>query len=363
MANEPLKTAVVTDIGKAKLDAAYQAGEKVIISQMALGNSNLAYVVPDPAFTELVNEFGRQDINEGNTTDSWINALVYVDSQQFAGESILEFGLYDTDGDLIVYSSYTPSVVPAVGQDYIQLEIECSVDLYNASAVTIEVTPIYPQATELERGIAKVATEADIAAGIDDEKIVTPKKLATIAQFGPYRSDKVYQCGEVCYTKDANGKVTYWEWYSNVESLAGKDPLNTANRRIGWTDVTKPFYWKLYMPKVAGETMYWDTDAIPENMVVGIGQQLPKAVYHSLATAKPEWIDATDNTLINIPDRQGRFVRAANGTTWQAGEMHEDAIRNITGWFNSTINSSYLNTGGAFTSEPKSSALSWLGTT
>ncbi|GEM_PF-6434463 len=179
MANEPLKTAVVTDVGIAKLEAAYQAGEKVIISQMALGDSNLAYVVPDPTFTELVNEFGRQDINEGNTTDSWINALVYVDSQQFAGESILEFGLYDTDGDLIVYSSYTPSVVPAVGQDYIQLEIECSVDLYNASAVTIEVTPIYPQATELERGIAKVATETDVAAGIDDEKIVTPKKLAS----------------------------------------------------------------------------------------------------------------------------------------------------------------------------------------
>ena len=178
MANEPLKTAVVTNVGIVKLEAAYQAGEKVIISQMALGNSNLAYVAPDPAFTELVNEFGRQDINEGNTTDSWINALVYVDSQQFAGESILEFGLYDTDGDLIVYSSYTPSVVPAVGQDYIQLEIECSVDLYNASAVTIEVTPIYPQATELERGIAKVATEADVAAGIDDEKIVTSKKMA-----------------------------------------------------------------------------------------------------------------------------------------------------------------------------------------
>ncbi|EGR2496678.1 Phage tail fiber [Vibrio cholerae] len=178
MANEPLKTAVVTDIGIAKLDAAYQAGEKVIISQMALGDSNLAYVVPDPAFTELVNEFGRQDINEGNTTNNWINAIVYVDSTRFAGNSILEFGLYDTDGDLIVYSSYTPSVVPAVDQDYIQLEIECSVDLYNASAVTIEVTPIYPQATELERGIAKVATEADVAAGIDDEKIVTSKKMA-----------------------------------------------------------------------------------------------------------------------------------------------------------------------------------------
>ncbi len=335
MANEPLKTAVVTNVGIVKLEAAYQAGEKVIISQMALGNSNLAYVAPDPAFTELVNEFGRQDINEGNTTDSWINALVYVDSQQFAGESILEFGLYDTDGDLIVYSSYTPSVVPAVGQDYIQLEIECSVDLYNASAVTIEVTPIYPQATELERGIAKVATEADVAAGIDDEKIVTPKKLAgqyplaTKAQGLEYDPDRTYYCGDTCYTRV--GDRTYqWEAYS-LEPFSGKDPSDPLNRRIGWTDVTKPFYWKPNTTKVPGETMSWDNDTIPENMVVGIGQQLPVAVYHSLANARPDWIDATDNTLINIPDRQGRFVRAANGIDWLAGETHEDAIRNITG--------------------------------
>lgn len=177
MADEPLKTAVLTDVGIAKLDAAYQAGTKVTIAEMALGDSNLEYVVPDPAFTQLVNEFGRQVINEGNTSDTWINAIVYVDSTQFAGKSILEFGLYDDEGDLIVYSSYTPSVIPAVGQDYIQLEIECSVDLYNASAVTIEVTPIYPQATELERGIAKIATNAEVAAGVDDEKIVTAKKL------------------------------------------------------------------------------------------------------------------------------------------------------------------------------------------
>nr|MBT2920546.1 phage tail protein [Vibrio anguillarum] len=108
---------------------------------------------------------------------------------------------------------------------------------------------------------------------------------------------------------------------------------------------TKPFYWKPYMPKVAGETMSWDTDTIPENMVVGIGQQLPKAVYHSLATAKPEWIDATDNSLINIPDRQGRFVRAADGTTWLVGQTHEDAIRNITGSVRSFYGSNVVSAG------------------
>lgn len=154
----------------------------------------------------------------------------------------------------------------------------------------------------------------------------------SILQFAEYNSSRVYSLGDVVYVVESGNKVFY-QWYSNVESLAGKDPSDTANRRVGWADITKPFYWKPYMPKVAGETMYWDTDAIPENMVVGIGQQLPVAVYHTLAAAKPEWIDDVDNTLINIPDRQGRFVRAADGTTWLAGETHEDAIRNITGTF------------------------------
>lgn len=180
MADEPLKTAVLTNVGIAKLDAAYQSGNKITIAEMAIGDANMQKVEADPAFTQLVNEFGRQPINEGNTSETWINAIVYVDNERFAGKSILEFGLYDDEGDLIVYSSYTPSVVPSVGQDYIQLEIECSVDLYNASAVTIEVTPIYPQATELERGIAKIATDEDTKSGEDDEKIVTPKKLSSV---------------------------------------------------------------------------------------------------------------------------------------------------------------------------------------
>jgi len=177
MANEPLKAAVVTDIGMAKLEAAYLAGEKVVISEMALGDSNLVYVEPNSSFIELVNEFGRQTINDGNSTDSWINALVYVDSTQFANKSVLEFGLYDSDGDLIVYSSYTPSLVPDIGPNYIQLEIECSVNLYNASAVTLEVTPIYPQATELEMGIAKVATSEQVEAGTNDSAFLTVKKF------------------------------------------------------------------------------------------------------------------------------------------------------------------------------------------
>lgn len=148
--------------------------------------------------------------------------------------------------------------------------------------------------------------------------------------FPVYDSATVYSYGDVVY-KTIGGVKKFFQWYSNVESLAGKDPELAANRRTGWSDTTKPFYWLPYSPKLSGETIYWDSDSIPENMVVGMGQQLPIAVYHTLAAAKPEWIDGIDPSLINVPDRQGRFVRGANGVDWLAGETHEDAMRNITG--------------------------------
>lgn len=291
MADEPLKTAVLTDVGIAKLDAAYQAGTKVTIAEMALGDSNLEYVVPDPTFTQLVNEFGRQPINEGNTSDTWINAIVYVDSTQFAGKSILEFGLYDDEGDLIVYSSYTPSVIPSVGQDYIQLEIECSVDLYNASAVTIEVTPIYPQATELERGIAKVATDEDVAAGVDDEKIVTAKKL----------------------------KESYIQWahlvgFKLTDSFAGVDRTAIALKGDG-TEVTRADFPKLLQYAI-------DNDLLVEQALIDANPTQYAANYGT----------GDGSITFTLPNYGLMPYEAAAGMYSAAGTTVEDQIQNVTGY-------------------------------
>lgn len=171
------KAATLTDIGVRKLDS----GQMIVIKQMALGDGNGELIVPNPAQTGLTNEFGRQSVQEGNTFESWLNVIAYVDSR-FAGETIREFGLYDEDGDMIVYSSYPETQVPPVidATQYIQIEIECYLEFHNASSVTIAVTPIYPQATVLERGIAKIASQNEVDVGLDDEKIVTPKKLKSI---------------------------------------------------------------------------------------------------------------------------------------------------------------------------------------
>lgn len=282
MTNEALKAAVLTHVGMAKLDAAYQAGTKVNIVEMALGNSNLEYVTPDPTFTQLVNEFGRQVINEGNTTESWINALVYIDSARFAGESILEFGLYDDEGDLIVYSSYTPSLVPSLEQAYIQLEIECSVDLYNASVVTIEVTPIYPQATELERGIAKIATNAQIVTGTDDSAFLTVKKFL--------------------YALDVT---------QVIDKLVNNLWLKLAARIFP-----------------VGAAIPWYTDTAPSGFAMMKGQAFNKATYPQLAAVFPTGV---------LPDMRGRAaVGKFDGETVGAFEQGEIKSHNHSGSVTST---------------------------
>ncbi|WP_176428699.1 phage tail-collar fiber domain-containing protein [Vibrio sp. V09_P4A23P171] len=282
MANEPLKAAVVTDIGMAKLEAAYLAGEKVVISEMALGDSNLVYVEPNSSFIELVNEFGRQTINDGNTTDSWINALVYVDSTQFANKSVLEFGLYDSDGDLIVYSSYTPSLVPDIGPNYIQLEIECSVNLYNASAVTLEVTPIYPQATELEMGIAKVATSEQVETGTNDSAFLTVKKFL--------------------YALDVT---------QVIDKLVNNLWLKLAARIFP-----------------VGAAIPWYTDTAPSGFAMMKGQAFNKATYPQLAAVFPTGV---------LPDMRGRAaVGKFDGETVGAFEQGEIKSHNHSGSVTST---------------------------
>ena len=212
------------------------------------------------------------------------------------------------------------------------------------NVVTVRLSEVelsdYVDASQQQHYVAKLAginadgsiTDWRVKGGLGEHEAAsnphTQYPLSSKAQGLEYDPDRTYYCGDTCYTRVAD-RTYQWEAYS-LAPFSGKDPNDPLNRRTGWTDVTKPFYWKPRSSKVSGETMAWDNDAIPENMVLAIGQQLPVAVYHSLAAAKPEWIDATDNSLINIPDRQGRFVRSADGTVWLAGETHEDAIRNIT---------------------------------
>lgn len=225
--SELLTTAVLTDVGKRLLDEAYQSGRKLLITEMSLGDSNLIYVKPDPAFTGLVHEFGRQPINEGNSDKTWINAIVYVDAAKWKGNSILEFGLHDADGNMIVYSSYPRTTIPTEGAEYVQVEIECYLDLYNASSVTINITPIMPLASETESGLIKIATTDKVDDGLDDSTCITPLKL----------KEKTATDEDVDSQSNANKLIALPQFWRIINPIKGRvnEALNVAHSK--WTYV------------------------------------------------------------------------------------------------------------------------------
>ena len=185
-------------------------------------------------------------------------------------------------------------------------------------------------------GFLPSPSELGVLSESDSDNRYTHKEHA---QCSLYDKETIYEFGDICFTREpVSGEALYWQWYSNVESLAGKDPLSLVNRRGGWNNQEKPWYWVPFLGKRAGEPIAWDDNNLPEEMVTGHGQQLSIVLYHRLAKAKPHWIDIDNNQLINIPNITGRFMRAADNNAYIAGEKHDDAIRDITGAINGRFN-------------------------
>ncbi len=129
-------------------------------------------------------------------------------------------------------------------------------------------------------------------------------------QFAPYDKHRIYTTGETCTTIDNLTKeVKVWQWYSNVEFIAGKDPLDQANRQEGWTIENRPFYWTPYKKARAGSPIFpWMSMAFPEGTLNVLGNSVPKAVFWRLAEALPEFVN-DDTGMIDFPDTGGEFFR------------------------------------------------------
>ncbi|WP_216610412.1 hypothetical protein [Vibrio coralliilyticus] len=158
---------------------------------------------------------------------------------------------------------------------------------------------------------------------------LTKYTLKDIAQFLPYEPQRIYSVGEICYTKDqTTGELTYWQWYSNVESLAGKSPLLEVNRHVGWSNNTKPFYWVPYTGEQVGMPFYWLDTSAPEWAVMEINVDLPIAVYWRLARCYPHLVSGD---TINTGEIRGEFLRVLD----QGRGI--DANREINSWRDSAI--------------------------
>jgi len=312
---------IPTVVGAAKLRNASLLGQKVDITRVAFGDGDGAEYEPtgqETALKKQVYECPPNRIEEEAGAPTWIE-LEAVIPHNVGGWYLREVGCFDDEGDLIFIgnlpSSFKPSGEAGVIKD---LVFEMVYDAVAANVVQIKIDPNVVIATrkyvddqdkahtDASDPHPQYATDDDLTQAMQQAG-TDLSNLISISQFLPYDETRKYKTGEICYTKDqATNELSYWQWYSNVESLAGKSPLLEANRHVGWSDNTKPFYWVPYTGGQVGMPFYWLDTSAPEWSVMEINVDLPIAVYWRLARRYP---DLVNGDTINTGEIRGEFLR------------------------------------------------------
>ncbi|ENI4485135.1 phage tail protein [Vibrio fluvialis] len=280
-------------------------------THIAIGDANDVYVQPSRTQTALVHELARIPITGmEKITPSKPDAVPQLKvwakiPDDIVDIAVREFAAVATfDGSSYLHAVGNTVRIPILSGSNNGGEVnDIYIEMTFAVTSLDPIVMIDPTIVTATRKFVKDEDAKHLAA----ENPHPQYPLASAAQFLPYNPVRIYSAGEVCYTKDAeNGELSYWQWYSNVESLSGKTPLDTANRHIGWQDNTKPFYWIPYTGDQVGMPFFWLAADAPEWAVMEINVDLPIAVYWRLARRYP---DLVNGSVINTGEIRGEFLR------------------------------------------------------
>lgn len=171
-------TLILTTAGlDALVDAQTGSTDAIQISEVGFSENAVAVA---PTLTALPGEFKRIDAISGTAISETVIHMTAQDSSPDVYD-LRSFALYLVDGTLFAaYGQAEPIISKA---SVLNLQIAFDVAFQDGIAGDIEfgdATFLFPPATETVKGVAEIATQAEVDAGTDDERIVTPLKLATI---------------------------------------------------------------------------------------------------------------------------------------------------------------------------------------
>ncbi|MEZ9604253.1 tail fiber protein [Vibrio sp. 10N.261.55.A10] len=164
---------LITDAGIAASIRAGELGISYKIAEISIGTEGYA---PTADQTDLRNEVQRKAITRGEVTA--LGRLhfetVWDGSEAFEGK---ELGYWLDDGTLFAVDSRDGEVITYKRKDTVVIEA-CEINLAASTIdnISVELLEAY-SATEDRSGIAKIARDTDIDAGIDDSAFLTIKKL------------------------------------------------------------------------------------------------------------------------------------------------------------------------------------------
>jgi hypothetical protein len=132
--------AVLTDHGAQLIEQAYQHGQVVAITQMAIGDGGGVELEPAPSALAVAGEFDRVPLTSGASASSMLGGGVDYEGQAHVGKWIRTLGLMDAQGNLIVYANYPPTYIADKGSTLFRtLGLNIQLPIVHGDAVTVIV--------------------------------------------------------------------------------------------------------------------------------------------------------------------------------------------------------------------------------
>ena len=171
-------TLVLTSAGLDALVNAQSGGtDPIMITQM--GISDQAFV-PAPTLEIVPGEFKRIGTVSGQSVSETVIHLTAQDRDSDTYD-LKGFGLFLSDGTLFAIYSQPEPIIRKTSIGTFLFSVDVAFADTDAGAIEFgDATFLYPPASETVKGVAEIATQDEVDRGTDDERFVTPRKLAKI---------------------------------------------------------------------------------------------------------------------------------------------------------------------------------------
>jgi hypothetical protein len=197
---------IITTAGQAAIAQAGSLGP-VVISKVAIGSGTWS-VAPTPAATALNTQIKQLDPSGSDTPSAGIIHITATDNSTDV-YNVYEMGLYTSTGVLFAIAGGTTLFLTKATGSSSLFSIDLAITNVPSGSVVIgDAGFAYPPATETTQGVAEIATSAEVVAGTDDTRIVTPRKLND-ANFLSKSGGTVTGTFNVTGALQVNGEVGY----------------------------------------------------------------------------------------------------------------------------------------------------------
>lgn len=248
----------------------------VTLTKVAIGSAGYTPSGTEATLTTQI----KQITPEGSSVPT--PGIIHITASDSSSDAyaVKEIGLYAGTTLFAIYSQTTAILTKSSGNVAL-FSIDLALTNVPAGSVTIGSASFqYPPATESVKGVAEIATTAEVAVGTNDSHIVTPLKLA----------------GSPTFVKKSGDTMT------GLLTLAG-DPTSALHA------ATKQ-YVDAGLNPFSGAVMSFARSTAPSGWLKANGAAVSRTAYASLFTAiGTAFGDGNGTTTFNLPDLRGEFPR------------------------------------------------------